>query len=78
MATNTTISVTIVVTGKTRAFDLRMKGTNVSIPVDEQLFAHYVNQFPRNTQLQKNRFTTLFSLMEAAYRAGLADGKKQK
>lgn len=69
-----------ILTGKTKAFRLNVDGHDVTIPVDEALFAHYRNQFTREapTAQQKLRFTTLLNLMRAAYKKGIADGKKSK
>lgn len=77
------VSITEVTTlvGKTKGFRLSVDGHEVTIPVDEALFAHYHDQFYREnggTPQQKKRFATLMNLMRAAYKKGLADGKRSK
>ena len=76
------ISITEVVTltGKKKQFRLYIDDSVVNIPVDEALFAHYMNQFYREkpTPDQKKRLTTLLNLMRAAYTKGVADGKRKK
>ena len=81
MADETHISITeiTVLTGKTKGFRLDVDGAQVTIPVDEALFANYQNQFWRQspTPQQKKKFGTLMSLLRAAYRKGVTDGKKK-
>ena len=49
----------------------------VSIPVSSALRTNFLNQFVRDapSQLQRNRYRTLMSLIVAAYRAGQAAGQ---
>jgi hypothetical protein len=80
MAEETHISITevTILTGRTKGFRLDVDNAQVTIPIDEALFAHYQNQFWRDnpTTQQKKKFGTLMSLLRAAYRKGVADGKK--
>ena len=80
MEKKVTISITeiTVLSGKTKRFKLNVDGQNIFIPVDEALFIHYLEQFYREspTQDQRKRFSTLFSLLRAAYKKGVQDGKK--
>jgi predicted component of type VI protein secretion system len=80
--TSRVISITevTVLAGKTKGFKLDVNGQNVTIPVDEALFAHYQNQIWREqpTPKQKRVFATVMSLMRAAYLYGLEDGKSKK
>jgi len=82
MADEVHISITEIVTltGKSKGFKLNVDGRDVTIPVDEAVFAHYMNQFYRETPTapQKQRFSTLLNLMRAAYKKGFAEGKKAK
>ena len=82
MADEIHISITevVVLTGKTKGFKLNIDGAQVTIPVDEAMFVNYQNQFYREkpTPDQKKRYLTLLSLMRAAYKKGVADGKKSK
>ncbi len=57
-------------------FTLRVDRFEIQIPVAEAVFAHYQEQFKRNTDGQKKRFTTLMKLMTAAYKHGVEDGKR--
>ena len=79
---STVISVTevTVLAGKKKGFKLDVNGQNVTVPVDEVLFAHYQNQIWREhpTAKQKKVFATVMSLMRAAYLKGLEDGKNKK
>lgn len=51
---------------------LRIGSRNVQIPVTEQAYTNFVNQFKQNTEAQQDRYKTLMTLMRAAYSAGLA------
>ena len=81
MAQETRVSITevTVLTGKKKAFKLNVDGKTISIPVDENVFAHYKDQFVREapSQKQRNVFGTLMNLMRAAYLQGREDGKKE-
>jgi hypothetical protein len=81
MADQIHISVTevTILTGRTKGFCLDVDNTQVTVPIDETLFANYQNQFWREnpTAQQKKKFGTLMSLLRAAYRKGVADGKKK-
>lgn len=57
-----------------RDFTLPVGDENVRIPLNIDIFAHYVNQFPTNTPNQKRRRSTLVNLMRAAYLQGVRDG----
>lgn len=78
---DTHISITeiTVLSGKKKGFKLNVNGADITIPVDEALFAHYQNQFVRKTPTDKQSkiFATLMSLMRAAYLKGCDDGKKK-
>lgn len=79
---STVISVTevTVLAGKKKGFKLNVNGKNITVPVDDALFAHYQNQIWREnpTPKQKRTFATVMSLMRAAYLKGLEDGKNKK
>lgn len=55
-------------------FTLNVDDEQVQIPVNKDIFAHYVNQFKTNTDNQKRRRATLVNLMRAAYLQGIRDG----
>jgi hypothetical protein len=80
MPDNADISIINVATriGRTRDFRLLVNGQEITVPVDEALFAHYTNQFSRKqpSERQQQRYSTLYNLMRAAYKKGVADGKK--
>ncbi len=57
-----------------RDFTLAVGDGEVQILVNKDIFAHYVNQFPTNTQNQQRRRSTLVNLMRAAYLQGVRDG----
>lgn len=80
MSQETRISITevTVLAGKTKGFKLDVDGKQVTIPIDEELFANYQNQFwrPSPTTQQRKKFGTLMSLLRAAYKKGLTDGGK--
>lgn len=75
-----TITEITIMTGKTKAFRLRVDDKDVEINVDEALFTNYQNQFYREkpTAAQRLRFATLLSLMRSAYRQGLGHKPKAK
>lgn len=77
---DTHISITeiTVLSGKKKGFRLNVGGADITIPVDEVLFAHFQNQFVREKPSKKQRQTlaTLTNLMRAAYLKGCSDGKK--
>lgn len=60
---------------KTVHFDL--DGTKVEIPVGDDVKAYFDAQFLRDspTKQQRQRFGTVMSLLRAAYRKGLEDGR---
>ena len=68
---------TVVIVKKLARFTLRVDGREQPIPVDETVYTHYTNQFKNKTDDQKKRRTTLFKLMEAAYKQGFSDGQNQ-
>lgn len=80
MADQTTISVTeiTILSGRKKAFKLKVNDKDVSIPIDEALFTHYQEQFyrPSPTLQQRNKFATLLNLMRAAYIQGQKDANK--
>jgi len=67
-----------VLKGTTKGFVLDVEGKKITIPVDEAIFANYMDQFYRvnPTSLQRNKFATLLSHMRAAYRRDVSDGKR--
>jgi hypothetical protein len=61
--------------GDTRTVDVRINGRVHSVTVPVKLFTHYTEQFVRKNPGEgfQKRFSTLKSLMEAAYKQGWAD-----
>ena len=55
---------------------VKVDNQNVAVPVSERLFTFFQSQFTNTTTNQKNRRSTLFQLMAAAYQKGLEDGRK--
>jgi len=77
--THTSITELTVPSGNKRELMLYVDGFDLTIPVDEALFAHYRNQFARKCTTEKHRraFATLLRLMRAACLKGHDDGKKR-
>jgi len=78
---DTRVSITdiTILSGKKKGFKLNVNGTDVTISVDEAVFAHYQNQFVRKnpTDLQRKAFSTLMALMRAAYVQGRDDARRR-
>jgi hypothetical protein len=78
---DTHISITeiTVSTGKKKVFKLQVDGKTVSIPVDDEVFAHYKDQLWRESpsKKQRNVFATVMNLMRAAYLKGCEDAKNK-
>lgn len=76
--THISITEIVILTGKKKSFAIDINGKRVSIPINESLFANYLNQFsrPNPTLQQRQRFSTLMNLIRAAYTQGLIDGSK--
>jgi hypothetical protein len=68
------------VTGKKKNVRVKIGGVDVNIPVDEGVHAYFKEQFLRQnpTPLQRRKFATIMSLLQAAYLKGFSDGKKAK
>ena len=80
MAKQVTINLTevTVVSGKTKNIRVNINGKNVFIPVDENVYAYFQDQFSREhpSALQRKKFATVMNLLRAAYLKGLSDGAK--
>jgi hypothetical protein len=65
--------------GKKKGFKLTVNDEVISIPVDENVFAHYKDQLWREdpSRKQKDVYATVMNLMRAAYLKGCEDGKKK-
>jgi len=79
MATTTkifTIQETTIISGATAAVRIRIDGKDVKITVPREIKAYFDDQFvrPNPTALQKRKYATLMSLLQAAYKAGQAAG----
>jgi hypothetical protein len=61
--------VTISTGKKQKIFKLVVDGKTISIPVDNEIFAHYKDQLWREnpSKAQRDRFATVMNLMRAAY-----------
>jgi hypothetical protein len=64
--------------GKKKSVRINVDGQNVDIPVDEQIYAYFNEQFlrPNPTELQRKRFATIMNVLRAAYFKGVSDGSK--
>ena len=82
MAKQITVSRTelTIVTGRMKTIRVNVDGVNVDIPVEEDVYAYFNEQFRRNnpTAIQKRKFTTIKNLLRAAYLKGVEDGQKNK
>jgi len=76
---HTSITELTVPSGNKRELMLHVDGFDLTIPVDEALFASYRNHFARKCTTERHRkaFATLLRLMRAAYLKGYDDGKKR-
>ena len=79
--TQTHVSITevTVLSGKKKSFKLEVNGQRITIPVDNEIYAHYKDQLWREnpTRKQKDVFATVMNLMRAAYLKGCEDGKSK-
>jgi hypothetical protein len=68
---------TIVEIDKKRLIRLRIDDKTVLIPIDDDIYAYFNQQFvrPKPSALQKQKYTTIMNLLRAAYFKGLDDGK---
>jgi predicted metal-dependent hydrolase len=68
------VETTIESAGATATINLPVDGQTVKITVPKEVKAHFTNQFVRAnpSKLQKQKYTTLMSLLRAAYKAGQA------
>lgn len=62
--------------GKKKNIHVDVDGRRILIPVSEELYANWQNQFVRSnpTPQQKKRFLTFMNVLRAAYQKGLEDG----
>ncbi len=69
-----------ILAGKKKGLKLDVNGENITVPVDDAVFAHYQDQIYRRKPSTKQGmiFRTVRSLMRAAYLKGLEDGKNKK
>jgi len=65
--------------GKKKSIRINVDGQNVNIPVDEQIYAYFNEQFlrPNPTNIQRKRFVTIMNVLRSAYLKGVDDGRKQ-
>jgi len=65
--------------GKNKFIRVKVDGKEVSIPVDETVYAYFQEQFLRKnpTPLQEKRFATIMNVLRAAYLKGIEDGRKK-
>ncbi len=65
--------------GKKKSIRINVDGQNVNIPVDEQIYAYFNEQFlrPNPTNIQRKRFATIMNILRSAYLKGVNDGRKQ-
>ena len=68
--------VTLEATTTTKNYILSVDGKRIAIPVEENVFTHFNEQFVRKspTPLQKRKYTTVKNMILAAYKKGIADG----
>lgn len=64
----------------TKDYILRVGEKKIAIPVDENVFTYFNEQFVRKnpTPLQKKKYTTVKNMILAAYKKGIADGATRK
>lgn len=77
---NFSISITEVSFGegpKGRHIRVEIDGETVKIPISEEIYAYWHSQFvrPNPTPQQRKRFTTLMSVVRAAYKEGVNRGQ---
>lgn len=65
--------------GKKKSIRINVDGQNVNIPVDEQIYAYFNEQFlrPNPTNIQRKRFATIMNVLRSAYLKGVNDGRRQ-
>jgi hypothetical protein len=77
---NFTVNITevTVMSGKKKGFRLSVDDRDVVIPVDQEVFVRYQEQFhrPNPTPAQRKKFATVHNLLRAAYKKGFQDGEK--
>lgn len=80
MAREVTFNITevTVVSGRKKNIKVNVDGVDIYIPVDEDVYTYFQEQFSRQqpTQLQRKKFATIMNLLRVAYLKGRADGKK--
>lgn len=67
----------VISSGKQKFIRVTVDGQDVRIPVDDDIYAYWQEQFVRNnpTPQQRKRFGTFMNVVRAAYKKGLKDGK---
>ncbi len=79
-----TISVTSVTVsaskGRRKTIRVNVNGQDVRIPVSDDVYAYWNEQFVREnpTPLQRKRFATFMSVLREAYLKGVEDGKNRR
>ncbi len=64
--------------GRQKSIRIFVDGQNVNVPVGENVYAYFDEQFLRKnpSPLQQKRFATIMNVLRAAYLKGISDGSK--